>query len=285
MSNSYKVGESCSLLAFLLQKLDGMSRNKVKQRLKTGCIEVNGVSVSQATAVLQIGDIVEVLAKAKGPQAGASTLPILFQNADLIAIHKPAGLLSVAAAKEGASHALAVLRAQISPAGRGKQARLWPVHRLDRDTSGVLLFATSREVREAVADRWTEAEKTYLAIVEGRPQPDVGRIEQPLRMDFQGYRALVGEHPDAKRAITNFKTLEVAKRRSLLEVKIETGRQHQIRAHLDWLGHAVVGDRRYGVGDQRLGLHALRLDIPSLSAAGRLVFEAEPPAEFSALLN
>jgi 23S rRNA pseudouridine1911/1915/1917 synthase len=285
MSNQYKVGESSSLLAFLLQKLDGMSRNKVKLRLKTGCIEVNGVSVSQATAVLQIGDVVTVLAKAKGRPAGAAQLPILFQNADLIAINKPAGLLSVAAAKEGAPHALAVLRNQISPAARGKQVRLWPVHRLDRDTSGVLLFATSREIREAVADRWTEAEKTYLAIVEGRPEPGEGRIEQPLRMDFQGHQALVGEHPEAKHAITNFKTLTVAKRRSLLEVKIETGRQHQIRAHMEWLGHPVVGDRRYGVADQRLGLHALRLEIPSLSADERLVFEVEPPPEFSALLR
>ncbi len=285
MSNNYKVRESCSLLAFLLLKLDGMSRNKVKLRLKTGRIEVNGVSVSQANAVLKIGDVVEVHARAKGPQAGAAPLAILFQNADLIAIHKPAGLLSVAPAKEGPPHALAILRAQIPPVGRGKPTWLWPVHRLDRDTSGVLLFATTREVRRAVVGRWTEAEKTYLAIVEGRPEPDVGRIEQPLRMGFQGFRALVGEHPEAKRAITNYETLSVAKRRSLLEVKIETGRQHQIRAHLAWLGHAVVGDRRYGVGDQRLGLHALRLDIPSPSAAGRLVFEAKPPAEFSALLN
>ena len=100
MSNKYQVEEPSSLLAFLLLKLDGMSRRKVKQRLQAGCIEVNGVPVSQANAVLQIGDGVEVLAKAKGPQAGPAPLQILYQDADLIAIHKPAALLSVAAARK-----------------------------------------------------------------------------------------------------------------------------------------------------------------------------------------
>lgn len=285
MSNRHQVEESSSLLVFLLLKLDGMSRRKVKQRLQAGCIEVNGVVVSQANAVLQIGDGVEVLAKAKGPQAGPAPLKILFQDANLIAIHKPAGLLSVAAAKEGRPHALAVLRAQLSPSGSRQVAQLWPVHRLDRDTSGVLLFATSREIRELVAENWAHAEKTYSAIVEGKPKPSSGTIEQPLRMDHQGHRALVGQHRDAKSAITHYETLRVARRRSLLEVRIETGRQHQIRAHFAWLGHPVVGDRRYGIADQRLGLHALRLDIPSPSAAGRLVFEAKPPEEFTALLN
>jgi 23S rRNA pseudouridine1911/1915/1917 synthase len=285
MSNKYQVEESSSLLAFLLLKLDGMSRRKVKQRLQAGCIEVNGVAVSQANAALQIGDGVEVLAKAKGPQAGPAPLQILYQDADLIAIDKPAGLLSVAAAKQGSRHALAVLRAQLSSKGSRQVMPLWPIHRLDRDTSGVLLFATSREIREAVGEKWTDAEKTYLAIVEGKPEPSAGTIDQPLRMDFQGHRALVGQHPEAKHAVTHFETLSVARRRSLLEVKIETGRQHQIRAHFEWLGHAVVGDRRYGIADQRLGLHALRLEIPSPSGEGRLVFEAKPPAGFSALLN
>lgn len=272
-------------MAFLLLKLDGMSRRKIKQRLQAGCIEVNGVAVTQANAVLEIGDGVEMFAKAKGPQAGPTPLPILFQDADLIAIHKPAGLLSVAAAKEGSRHALGVLRAQLSPAGGRQAVALWPVHRLDRDTSGVLLFAFSREIREAVADKWNKAEKTYLAIVQGRPDPSAGTIDQPLHMDHQSHRALVGQHHDAKHAVTHYETLSVAKRRTLMQAKIETGRQHQIRAHFDWLGHPVVGDRRYGLADQRLGLHALRLDIPSPTGEGRLVFEAEPPAAFRAMLN
>lgn len=159
------------------------------------------------------------------------------------------------------------------------------MHRLDRDTSGVLLFATSCEIREAVTGAWSEAEKHYLAVVEGCPDPRAGTIDQPLRMDANGFRAHVGSHPDAKRAVTHFETQRTVKGRSLLALQIETGRQHQIRAHLAWLGHTVVGDSRYGTSERRLGLHALRLTIPSPRTGKPLEFEAPVPDAFFALLD
>ncbi len=284
MSNQYQVKKSASLLDFLLIKLDGMSRNKVKLRLKNGCVAVNGVTVSKANSVLEVGDAVVVSAIGKGPVAGSASLPILFQDVGLVAINKPAGLLSVASAQEGPRHALGLLRTQLTK-GTRRAGWLGPVHRLDRDTSGVLLFATTREAHMAVTARWTEAKKFYLAIVEGRPKERAGTIDQPLRMDQRDNRAVVGAHPEAKHAVTHFETLSSTKRRSLLKVQIETGRQHQIRAHLTWLGHPVVGDRIYGYGDQRMGLHALRLEIPSPRNGETLVFEVDPPPEFSALLN
>jgi len=106
------------------------------------------------------------------------------------------------------------------------------VHRIDRDTSGVLLFATSREMREAVMKEWDAAEKSYLAIVEGHPKPAAGTIDQPLRLDPVIYQMHVGPHPDAKRAVTHFTTERSVGQRTLLRVELETGRQHQIRAHM-----------------------------------------------------
>jgi 23S rRNA pseudouridine1911/1915/1917 synthase len=283
MSNRLQVKLAVALMAFLCTELQGWSRNKIKKRLEEGCVMVNGEPVSRQGHLLEVGDDVEVLALPKDRRRGSTQLDVLYSDGDLIAINKPAGLLSVATNTEGQRHALAMIREQFSTPRY--TIRLWPVHRLDRDTSGVLLFATSRETLDAVTGAWSEAEKNYLAVVEGCPSPNQGTIDQALRMDSKGFRAKVGAHPEAKRAVTHFKTRRTVHGRSLLAVQIETGKQHQIRAHLAWLGHPVVGDSRYGTAGERLGLHALRLSIPCPNTGKRLEFAAPIPDGFSALLG
>ena len=283
MSDKLRVSESTVLLTFLITHLQGWARNKIKQRLQAGCVEVNGEPVSRHDHALKAGDNVDVRALAKNVHRKTPQLEILYADRDLIAINKPAGLLSVAADKGSKPHALSILRNQLSRPKR--PVKLWPVHRLDRDTSGVLLFATSSEMREAVTAVWSEAEKTYLAVVEGCPSPNQGTIDQPLRLDPMEYRMHVGPHPESKRAVTHFKVQRIVKRRALLEVQLETGRQHQIRAHLAWLGHPVIGDSRYGTGGPRMGLHALRLIITHPKIGKRLTFETPAPNEFFALLG
>ena len=130
-----------------------------------------------------------------------------------------------------------------------------------------------------------DAEKTYLAVVAGRPDPAQGTIDEPLRLDEVEYRMHVGAHPGAKPAVTHYETERTAEGRSLVRVRLETGRQHQIRAHLAWLGCPVVGDPRYGVAGARLGLHALRLAIFHPGTGRELVCEAPVPADFRALLD
>src|SRR6185369_13993380 len=115
----------------------------------------------------------------------------------------------------------------------------------DRESSGVLLFARTSAVRDAVQQSWSEAHKVYLAIVEGTPKPPAGKIEQPLWEDVQ-LNVHVGARPSAKPARTRYSTLRCAGGRTLLEVELDTGRRHQIRAHLAWLGHSIVGDPRQG---------------------------------------
>jgi len=227
---------------------------------------------------------VVVEASARGVTSMRLQADILYEDRDLIAINKPAGMLSVRSPQEKAEpHALGLLRDHLSR--RHKPMKLWPVHRIDRDTSGVLLFATSREMREAVMKGWKSAEKIYLAIVEGCPKPARGTIDQPLRLDPEIYQVHVGSHPDAKRAITHFTTERSVAHRTLLRVELETGRQHQIRAHLAWLGHPVIGDQRYGTAGTRMGLHALRLSITNPATNNRLIFEAPAPADFLLLMR
>ena len=283
MSDRLTAKENITLLPFLSTQLKGWSRNTIKQRLKGGCVRVNGEQITRHDHGLIAGDQVIVEASARGATSVRSQLDILYNDGDLIAINKPAGLLSVASPKNKDPHALGILRDQLSR--RNNPIRLWPVHRIDRDTSGVLLFATSREMREAVMKGWDGAEKTYLAIVEGCPKPGSGTIDQPLRLDEVIYQVHVGPHPDAKRAVTHFTTERSVGQQTLLRVALETGRQHQIRAHLAWLGHPVVGDQRYGTAGTRMGLHALRLSITKPGMNKPLVFETRPPADFWALLR
>jgi len=285
MAEKYTVKQQGKLLEFLFLSLVGWSKKKVKQRLQTSSVTVNGVVTTKHDYLLNIGDVVEVGVVQKGtaPRQAVSRLEIIYQDKDLIAVNKPAGLLSVGTTKENKQHALALLRTQLS---RPKQSvKLWPVHRLDRETSGVLLFATSKEIREAVMARWGESEKTYLAIVEGTPKEHKGTISEPLRPDEKEYRMHVGEHPLAKRAVTHYKVKESSSERSLLEVNIETGRQHQIRAHMAWLGHSVAGDERYGTKGLRMGLHALRLSIVHPKSKKPLSFEIDAPGDFYGLLK
>ena len=283
MSDRLTVKANTTLIPFLIAQLQGWSRSTIKQRLKNGCVSVNGEQVTRHDHDLLVGDQVNVDASPRGASNVRSQLSILYQDRDLIAINKPAGLLSVGSPNNEEPHALGILRDQLSR--RNKLMKLWPVHRIDRDTSGVLLFATAREMREAVMKGWKTAEKTYLAIVEGCPDPEEGTIEQPLRLDPVVYQMHVGPHPKAKRAVTHFTTERSVGQRTLLRVELETGRQHQIRAHLAWLGHPVVGDQRYGTDGKRMGLHALRLSITKPGTNMPLLFEAPTPADFLALLR
>ena len=285
MAQQYKVKQRGKLLEFLFANLNGWSKKRVKQRLQGASVAVNGAVTTKHDFILNTDDIVEVGVLQKTGTAAQTTnkLEIIYQDKDLIAINKPAGLLSVGTTQENKQHALALLRTQLS---RAKNSiKLWPVHRLDRDTSGILLFATSKEMREAVMANWGKSEKVYLAIVEGTPKETKGTIDQPLRLDEKEYRMHVGKHPEAKSAITHYTVHESAANRSLLEVSIETGRQHQIRAHLAWLGHSIIGDERYGTKGPRMGLHSKKLSIIHPKTKRSLCFEVDAPRDFYGLLS
>lgn len=280
MSERLEVDEPAVLLDYLISHLDGWRRNTLKDRLRMGCIVVNDQPVRRHDYQLRAGDRIEVRARAAGTgRAGPSTgLTEIYLDDDLVAIDKPSGLLSVSTDRQRTNTALAAMRQTLSMPGR--PAQLWPVHRLDRETSGVLLFARSKEICESIQARWSEAEKVYLAVVAGRPDPASGRVEEPLWED-RNLRVRVGRHAEAKSAATRFATVWSGPEHSLLELHLETGRRHQIRAHLAWLGHPIVGDPRYGTAGPRLALHAQKLSIPHPHGDGVLVFQAPTPQEFS----
>src|SRR5262245_10205766 len=190
------------LMALLRRALPDWKRKTLEQRLMAGCVSVNGERVTRNDLVAA-GDEVVVAGLDAAPSPAWRGPPVLYEDDALIAIDKPAGLLSVSTDLETERTALAVVRECLSRPGA--PASLWPVHRLDRETPGVLLFAKSREVQQAVQTRWSEVRKRYLALVEGRPAPPDGVIDQPLFED-QRLNVRVGSHPEAKSALTRYFT-------------------------------------------------------------------------------
>ncbi|MBL8754818.1 MAG: RluA family pseudouridine synthase [Planctomycetes bacterium] len=280
MADRFVAAAAGRLFDLLTVQFPNWSRNTLRQRLQLGCIVVDDTVAARPDQPVAAGCVVTILAKGESarPVRGGG-LTLLHVDSDLVAIDKPVGLLSVASDDERERTAQAMLRAQLSPAGEGP----WPAHRIDRETSGVLLFARSRAMRDAVQAAWSEVEKVYAAVVEGHPDPAEGTVDRPLWED-KTLRVRVGDHADARPARTRYRTVERGPARARLEVALDTGRKHQIRAHLAWLGHPIVGDDRYGTRGPRLCLHAQRLALRHPRDGRALVVEAPMPREFAAAL-
>lgn len=264
------------LLDFLLAALAPMNRTRVKQLLRSGRVLVNGHSVTRHDHPLKPGDAVAVARDA--PAASTGDLAIVYEDSALVVIDKPAGLLTVATETEKADTAFVRLRDQLVARRAG---RPFVVHRLDRDTSGLLLFAKSPEVRDALQSNWDALTKTYLAVVEGTPNPPEGVVENFLT-EGRDLRVRASNRPggDAKRAVTRYKLVSEHGRHSLVEVALETGRKHQIRVHMAGLGCPVAGDAVYGAATNpanRLALHAWKLGFDHPVTGGRVELEAALP--------
>ena len=193
---------------------------------------------------------------------------VLYEDRDLIVIDKPAGLLAThthlagRAARESQATAENFLNDYVRKGQVKSRKRVWLVHRLDRDTSGVMMFAKDERIAAAFRERWGEiTEKTYLARVEGALADEGGAFESYLAEDADGYRMRSVRDPRrGKLARTEWKRLAVERGTTLVEVKLKTGRKNQIRVHFSEAGHPVVGDVKYGGHKaRRMFLHSLRL--------------------------
>jgi 23S rRNA pseudouridine1911/1915/1917 synthase len=215
-------------------------------------------------------------------------LVIFYEDRDVIVVHKPAGLLSIAAGGEREKTCYWILAEYLRKKG-GPRQRLAVVHRLDRGTSGVMIFVKSQRTKKELMDNWDETvtERSYIAVAEGRPVKNgtsEGTITARLSEDRSGRIVVCA---GGRRAITRWKLLKAGKAYSLLSLELETGRRNQIRAHLSWLGCPVAGDKKYRAKTdplKRLCLHAERITFRH-PADGRLMeFEVPPPDDFKRIL-
>lgn len=223
------------------------------------------------------------------PHSLSHGIVIFYEDRDIIVVHKPAGILTIAAGGEREKTCYWILAEYLRKKG-GPRQRPAVVHRLDRGTSGVLIFVKSKKTKKELMDNWDESvtERTYVAVAEGRPVKNgtfEGTITARLGEDKSG-RVIVSI--GGKRAITRWKLLRAGKVYSLIALELETGRRSQIRAHLSWLGCPVAGDKKYQASTdplKRLCLHATRIAFRH-PADGRLMeFEAPPPADFERIVR
>jgi 23S rRNA pseudouridine1911/1915/1917 synthase len=241
-----------------------MSRTRVKEALTRGAFSVNGKPTTKHNHPLKPGDRVTIGKPAVADRSLTGAGIAIVQESDtVLVLDKPAGLLSVATADEKVDTAFARLSAHLKVRDAG---RPFVVHRLDRDTSGLLLFARSTAGRDTLQAGWDEVRKTYLAVVQGRPREREGRIENYL-VEGRDLRVRVcgATDPGAKWAVSVYRVLQSTGSYSLVEVELVTGRKHQIRVHLCGLRCPIIGDTVYGQADNpagRLGLHATRLCFP-----------------------
>jgi RluA family pseudouridine synthase len=278
--------EPTNLLEALTTLFPDSSRTTLRKMLRSGRIRVNSEIEKDARRELERGDVLEVAQKSV-PVELPPELSILHEDDDVIVVVKAHGLLTVATERERGRTAQAFLNDYLKEKGEG---RIHVVHRLDRETSGVLVFAKHFEARQRMKDRFAEhdVDRVYVAIVEGKIDPPHGTIRSHLR-ERRDLKMVSGDaHPDAKLAVTHYKTIESNARYSMLEIRLETGRKNQIRTHLSEAGHPVVGDRLYGSDSNplgRLGLHARHLGFVHPSSGETMSFTAPVPKVFRALFG
>ena len=281
----FEVKQDSELLEFLLLTLKGQSRNSVKSLLSHHQVAVDGAPISQFDFKLVKGDTV-IISKTAIHKKTRSNLPIIYENEEMIVINKPSGLLSIASDKEKGSTAYRMLTDYVQQ--KDKHNRIFVVHRLDEDTSGVLMVAKNPKLQEALQDKWNElvSKRGYYAIVEGTMAQKSGTIKSYLKKNAQNMMYSSKKPGDGQLAITHYKVLQEINGYSLLDVNIDSGRKNQIRVHLGDLGHNVIGDDKYGNPSnplKRLGLHAYELDLTHPFTGKKLVFKAPIPKEFLSL--
>jgi RluA family pseudouridine synthase len=275
------VPEAQSLLDALAVLYPDSTKTTLRQMLQSGRVRVNGEVEKNARREVGEGELVEVGQKSVQP-ALPPGLAILHEDDDVIVVLKSHGLLTVATERERETTAQAYLNAYLKEKGG---ERIHVVHRIDRETSGVLVFAKNFAAREALKEKFAahDVERVYIAVIEGEMDPPRGTIRSHLRERKDLRMESVDAHPDAKLAVTHYRTIETNGRYSMLEIRLETGRKNQIRTHLAEAGHPVVGDRMYGSEVNplgRLGLHAKILGFDHPVSLKRLVFTAPVPKMF-----
>ena len=285
----FVVKQQCELLEFLLMTFKDQSRNSVKSLLGSHRVSIDGAPVTQFNFKLFPGDTV-IISSSPIRKKTRSNLPIIFEDNDLIVINKPSKLLSVPSDNEKGSTAFRMVNDYLQQ--KDKHNRAFIVHRLDEDTSGVLMFAKNDRMARALTDgdNWNNLVKKrgYYAVVEGVLERKEGTIRSYLKKNSQNMMYSSKKKGDGQLAITDYKIIQENNQYSLADVDIKTGRKNQIRVHFGDLGHFIIVDDKYGEPSnpiKRLGLHAYELDIVHPFNNKLLKFKAPMPKEFLSLFK
>lgn len=277
------VNKDSELLEYLYEHLD-MPKKRVKQYLVHGAVYVNEDRVTQYNYPLIAGMRITIDTNSKNSRS----LPfsIIFEDDHLIVVNKPSGLLTIATEKEKERTLYHIVRDYV--ASKNPHGRIFIVHRLDRDTSGIVLFAKDEKTKNQLQENWNDyvSLREYTAIVCGHPKEESGQIVQYLK-ETKTNLVYVSPREDGKKAITNYSVLKTSDKYSMLKVTIETGRRNQIRVAFASKKMPILGDKKYGEKSKvnRLYLHANRLKIYYPVIKKDILFETSIPTEFKKMMQ
>ena len=284
---TFKVVESAQLIAFIMEKMHGMSRNRAKALITNRVVLVNNTITTHPLAELKPGDVVQLDRSKHKKSFHCKELDIVFEDPYLFVIDKHPGLLSMSNNSRQQT-VQTVLNRYLEKGGGRNTSHL--VHRLDRDTSGLMVYAKDVQTQQSLINGWQQlvSDRRYLALVKGEFEQARGRIQSWLTEDKKFITHSSPVDNGGKYAVTHYNVLTSSNGYSLVECELETGRKNQIRVHMADLGHPVVGDRKYGSDEdpmRRLGLHAYMLCFTHPVTGKHLRFETPVPFCFEKLLN
>ncbi|MDD5199475.1 MAG: RluA family pseudouridine synthase [Terrimicrobiaceae bacterium] len=282
MSKPSTVAAPAELLAYLFATMPEVKKTKIRTWLKFQAVTVNGRPVTQFNHPLVPGDVVAIRSDryAVPKTLLGAGMQAWHEDAHLIVIDKPADLLSIASPDEPEKTAYFQLTDYLRQGHTKSSERVWIVHRLDKETSGLMVFAKTPEAKDALQTGWDRAEKHYEAVIEGRLPAKEGTFACDLdeRNRFKVFVAAPGEH--TRHAVTHYRVIDEGRSRSLVELRLETGRRHQIRVQLAHAGCPIIGDEKYGARSnpaKRLGLHATFLRFPHPATGEDMRFTSPLP--------
>ena len=286
-SRNFEIQEENTLMPFLLQALHDQSRTTVKSLLAHKLVQVNNRITTQFDTPLKPGDTVTVGMNKTAAPFHHPMLNILHEDEDLIVVEKASGLLSMGTERDKTKTAYHILNTYVK--SKNPRSHVLILHRLDKETSGIMMFAKNLKTQETLQKNWNDMilERRYVAVVEGCPQPEQGQVKSYISENS----ALVvhsASARDGKLAITNYTTLKSNRQFSLVELDLETGRKNQIRVHMQEIGHPVTGDKKYGATKNplhRLALHAFKLHFIHPVTGKEMKFETPIPVRFTSLFK
>lgn len=276
----YIVKENEILTEFLKKMFSNLSKNSVKSLLHNEKVFVNGNMTTKYNYELNVGDTVEIREKV------AKNIDIIYEDKDIIVINKPSGLLTVATEKEKNKTAYHLVMEYLKK--KNKNNRIFIIHRLDKDTSGIIMFAKNERAKHLYQDNWNDIVKKrcYYAVIDGKMENKEGTIKSYLKEN--GNMVYSVKDRSGKLAITEYKVLKERKNISLLDINLKTGRKNQIRVHMKENKTPILGDLKYGEKSKlinRLALHAYKLELINPVTKKLLIFEASMPNEIKTLFE
>lgn len=282
-SLKFEASQSGRLLDFLFENIKNQSKTTIRSYLKHRQISVNGIPTTQFDTVLFGGDLIEINLGTAREGLTHQMLKIVYEDDYLLIANKREGLLTMATDKQRTRTAYYILSEYLKK--QDLSNRIFIVHRLDRETSGLVLFAKSMEIQHTLQQNWANIvlERKYVAVVSGSPKEDQGEIRSYLAENKALVMYSTNDPSKGELAITKYRVLNRNKTKSLVELELETGKKNQIRVHMKDLGCPIIGDKKYG-GEMtemdRVALHASKIRFIHPVTNQEMVFDTGIPSKF-----